>query len=110
MLTFKQWQTSKRKNITQEQRAQIPNRSGALDIVQRMIEDALAQNYSVQDGLLEEDLDRIFNSQPVHFDEGGYVPHWFLKVEIRSWGLQLCEHLHPTKRVSLAQTPDTRLS
>jgi hypothetical protein len=68
MLTFKQWQTSKRKNITQEQRAQIPNRSDALTIVQKMIEDALAQNYSVQDGLLEEDLDRIFNSQPVHFD------------------------------------------
>src|SRR4051812_45859679 len=107
MLTFKQWQTSKRKNITQEQRAQIPNTSDALKIVQQMIEDALAQSYSVQDGLLEEDLDRIFNTQPVHFDGLGYVPHWFPKVEIRSRGLQLCERLHPTKRVSLAQSPRT---
>jgi hypothetical protein len=110
MLTFKQWQTSKRKKITQEHRAHIPNASDALNIVQQMIKDALAQNYSVQDGLLKEDLDRIFNSQPVHFDGWGYVPHWFLKVEIRSWGLQLCERLHLTKRVGLAQSHHTRLS
>jgi hypothetical protein len=107
MLTCKQWQTSKRKNITQEQRAQIPNASDARSIVQQMIADALAQKYSVQDGLLQEDLDRIFNSQPVHFDGLGYVPRWFLRVEIRSWGLQLCERLHPTKRVSIAPSPGT---
>ena len=41
-------------------------------------------------GLLGEDLDRIFNNQPVYFDGLGYVPHWFEKQDIRHWGKELC--------------------
>ncbi len=96
MLTFKQWCLFKRK-ITQAQRAQIPDIARAQKIVTQMIEEALAQNYHVPDGLLEEDLDRICNSQPVHFDGLGYVPHWFQRQDIKWWGEQLCAYLHPSE-------------
>ncbi len=87
MLTFKQWCVNKRK-ITQEQRAQIPDLEGAQFIVGKMISDALMTNYN-PDGLCEEDVDKIFNSQPVHFDGLGYVPHWLKKDEIRDWGWRM---------------------
>jgi hypothetical protein len=88
MLTFKQWCSAKRK-ITQEQRAQIPDTEGARNIVGKMISDALVQNDPTPDGLCEEDVDQMFNSQPVHFDGLGYVPHCFQKDDIRLWGKQM---------------------
>jgi hypothetical protein len=37
-----------------------------------------------------QDLDRIFVTQPVHFDDVGYAPHWFERQVIKSWGYQVC--------------------
>jgi hypothetical protein len=88
MLTFKQWRSAKRK-ITQEQRAQIPDIEGARNTVGKMISDAIMQNGCTRDGLREEDVDHIFNNQPVHFDGLGYVAHWFQKDDIRFWGEQM---------------------
>src|SRR5258708_11538412 len=97
MLTFKQWCSSKRK-ITQEQRARIPDIERARNIVGKMISDALMQNYHAPDGLCEEDVDRIFNSQPVHFDGLGYVPHWFQRDDIWRWGKQMSCYMPLIKR------------
>jgi hypothetical protein len=92
MLTFKQWCVSKRK-VTQAQRAQIPDIEKAKSLVMQAIEEALVLRRSVPDGLLDEDLDRIFNHQPVHFDGLGYVPHWFEKQDIKQWGQKLGQKL-----------------
>jgi hypothetical protein len=89
MLTFKQWCVSKRR-ITQAQRAQIPDIERAKNLVMQAIQEALALRHEVPYGLLEEDLDHIFNHQPVHFDGLGYVPHWFERQDIKQWGRQLC--------------------
>lgn len=96
MLTFKQWCLTKRR-ITQEQRAQIPNRETAGDIVGKMISDALMQNHHELDGLIEEDLDRIFYNQPVYFDGWGFVPHYFRRQNLREWSRQMSRYLNLTK-------------
>lgn len=89
MLTFMQLKVSKAKRkLTQEQRAQIVDIEVARKFVRQAIEAALAVKRTSR-GLFVEDLDRIFNTQPVHFDGMGYVPHWFKRQEIRWWGEQI---------------------
>lgn len=89
MLTLKQLKVSKAKRkLTQEQRAQIVGIEVARKFLKQAIEEALAVRHS--DGLYEEDLDRIFNNQPVHFDDLGYVAHWFERQDIKQWGRQMC--------------------
>lgn len=89
MLTLMQLKVSKAKRrLTQEQRAQIVDIEVARKFVRQAIEETLA--VSRHTGLSEEDLDRIFNKQPVHFDDMGYVPHWFERQEIKWWGEQIC--------------------
>jgi hypothetical protein len=89
MLPLAQLKLAKAKRkITQKQRAQVVDIEVARKFVRQAIEEALAVNRL--DGLVEEDLDRIFNSQPVHFDGMGYVPHWFERQDIKWWGVQIC--------------------
>jgi hypothetical protein len=91
MLTFTQLKVSKAKRkLTQKQRAQIVDIEVARNFVRKEIEEALAANRHVPEGLLEEDLDRIFTNQPVHFDGMGYVPHWFERQDIKWWATQMC--------------------
>jgi hypothetical protein len=104
MLTFKQWCVSKRK-VTQAQRAQIPDVEKAKSVVMQAIGEALALRCEVPDGLLEEDLDRIFNHQPVHFDGLGFVPHWFERQDIKQWGKKLCHKQQMVKAGKEVQQP-----
>jgi hypothetical protein len=91
MLTFMQLKVSKANcKLTQNQRAQIVDKEVARKFVSQAIEEALAVNRHIPEGLLEEDLDRIFTNQPVHFDDMGYVPHWFERQDIKWWGTQIC--------------------
>jgi hypothetical protein len=91
MLTFMQLKVSKTKRkLTQKQRALIVDIEVARKFVRQAIEEALAVNRHIPEGLSEEDLDRIFINQPVHFDGLGYVPHWFERQEIKWWGWQIC--------------------
>lgn len=76
-----------KRRLTQEQRAQIVDIEVARKFVRQAIEETIAVK---PQGLLEEDLDRIFNNQPVHFDGMGYVPHWFPRQDIFRWGQQIC--------------------
>lgn len=90
MLTFMQLKVSKSKRkLTQKQMAQIVDIEVARKFVRQAIEEALAVRH-MSDGLFGEDLDRIFNNQPVHFDGMGYVPHWFERQDIKWWGEQIC--------------------
>ena len=100
MLTFMQHKLAKAKRrLTQAQRAQIVDIEVARKFVRQAIEEALAVRRTPS-GLHSEDLDRIFNSQPVHYDGMGHVPHWFKRQEIFGWGRQIfreryrneCEH------------------
>jgi len=59
------------------------------------IEEALVVRYQVPDGLVEEDLDRIFDSQPMHWDGQGFMPHHFERQDIKWWGEQRCARQHP---------------
>ncbi|HVC46980.1 MAG TPA: hypothetical protein VND90_07010 [Terracidiphilus sp.] len=89
MLTFMQLRVSRAKRkLTQKQRAQIVDIEVARKFVRQAIEETLAVNRHT--GLSEEDLDRIFNNQPIHFDDMGYVPHWFERQNIKWWGEQIC--------------------
>jgi hypothetical protein len=91
MLTFTQLKVSKAKRkLTQKQKGQIVDIEVARKFVRQAIEEALAVNRHIPEGLSKEDLDRIFTNQPVHFDDMGYVPHWFERQDIESWGNQLC--------------------
>jgi hypothetical protein len=91
MLTFMQLKVCKaNRKLTQKQRAQIVDKEVARRFVLQAIEEALAVNRHIPEGLLEEDLDRIFTNQPVHFDDMGYVPHWFERQDIEWWGNQIC--------------------
>jgi hypothetical protein len=95
MLTYKQWCASKRR-FTQAQRAGIPEREKAAEIVQQMTGESLAISFGEgieSDGLLKEDVDYIFHNQPVHFDSLGYVPHWFSRDQIAEWGAQYFRRL-----------------
>jgi hypothetical protein len=88
MLKFRQFKVSRAKRkLTQEQRAQIVDIEVARKFVRQAIEETLAVNRHT--GLSEEDLDRIFNNQPIHFDDMGYVPHWFGRQDIKWWGEQI---------------------
>jgi len=90
MLTFMQLKVSKAKRkLTRKQTAQIVDIEVAKKFVRQAIEEALAVNRRIPEGLLVEDLDRIFNNQPVHFDGMGYAPHWFERQDIKSWGNQV---------------------
>jgi hypothetical protein len=90
MLTFMQLKVSKAKRkLTQKQKAQIVDIEVARKFVRQAIEEALVVNRPIPEGLLVEDLDRIFNNQPVHFDGMGYAPHWFKRQDIKSWGNQI---------------------
>jgi hypothetical protein len=90
MLTFMQLKVSKSKRkLTQKQRAQIIDIEVARKFVRQAIEEALAVNRRIPEGLVVEDLDCIFNNQPVHFDGMGYAPHWFTRQDIKSWGNQI---------------------
>jgi hypothetical protein len=87
MLTFMQLKVSKAKRkLTQKQKAQIVDIEVGRKFVRQAIEEALAVNRRIPEGLLVEDLDRIFNNQPVHFDGMGYAPHWFTRQDIKSLG------------------------
>lgn len=87
MLTFMQLKLSKsRRKLTQEQKAQIVDIEVARKFVRQAIEETLAVNRQIPEGLFEADLDRIFTNQPVHFDGMGYVPHWFERQDIKRWG------------------------
>jgi hypothetical protein len=91
MLTLAQLKASKTKRkLTQEQRAQIVDIEVARKFVRQAIEEAVAVNRHMPAGLLEEDLDRIFTNQPVHFDDMGYMAHWFARQDIKWWGKQIC--------------------
>lgn len=91
MLTFMQLKVSRAKSkLTQKQRAQIVDIEVARKFVREAIEEALAVNRHIPEGLLEEDLDRIFTNQPVHFDGMGYAPHWFERQDIKWWGTHIC--------------------
>jgi hypothetical protein len=90
MLTFMQLKMSKAtRRLTQQQRAQIVDIEVARKFVRQMIEEVLAVNRRIPEGLSGEDLDRIFTNQPVHFDSMGYVPHWFERQDIKWWGEQI---------------------
>ena len=92
MLTFAQLKVSKAKRkLTQKQRAQIVDIEVARKFIKQAIEEALADRHTRQ-GLFEEDLDHIFNNQPVHFDGWGYVPHWFERQHIKLWGDEICRY------------------
>lgn len=89
MLTLMQLKVSKAKRkLTQKQKAQIIDIEMARKFVRQAIEEALAVRHAPR-GLFGEDLDRIFSNQPVHFDGMGYVPHWFERQDIKSWGEQI---------------------
>lgn len=91
MLTLMQYKVSKAKRkFTQKHRAQIVDIEVARKFVRQAIEETLAVNRHIPEGLFEEDLDRIFDNQPVHFDGMGYVPHWFERQDIKWWGKQIC--------------------
>jgi hypothetical protein len=91
MLSFMQLKLSKAKRkFTQQQRAQIVDIEVARKFVRQAIQETLAVNRHIPEGLSEEDLDRIFNNQPVHFDGMGYVPRWFERQDIKWWGKQIC--------------------
>ena len=95
MLTFMQLKVCKaNRKLTQKQRAQIVDIEVARKFVRQAIEEALAVNRRIPEGLLVEDLDRIFNNQPVHFDGMGYAPHWFTRQDIKSWGNQIFRERH----------------
>ena len=79
-----------RRKLTQEQKAQIVDIEVARKFVRQAIEETLAVNRQIPEGLFEADLDRIFTNQPVHFDGMGYVPHWFERQDIKRWGKQIC--------------------
>lgn len=86
MLTLMQLKVSRvRRRLTQEQKAQIVDIEVARKFVQQAIEETLAVKRQVGVGLLAEDLDHIFNNQPVHFDGMGYLPHWFRRPDIKLW-------------------------
>lgn len=90
MLTYMQLKVSKAKRkLTQTQKAQIIDIEVARKFVRQAIEEALAVKRH-EEGLLPEDLDRIFTNQPVHFDDMGYAPHWFERQDIKWWGSQIC--------------------
>lgn len=90
MLTYMQLKVSKTKRkLTQKQIAQIVDIEVARKFVQQAIEEALAVNRHMPEGLSEDDLDRIFTNQPVHFDGMGYVPHWFERQAIKRLGMQI---------------------
>ena len=91
MLTFMQLKLSKvKRKLTQKQRAQIVDIEVARKFVQQAIEEALAVNRRIPEGLSEADLDRIFTYQPVHFEDMGYVPHWFERQDIERLWNQIC--------------------
>ena len=52
--------------------AQIFDIEVARKFVRQAIEEALAVNRRIPEGLSEADLDRIFTYQPVHFEDMGY--------------------------------------
>lgn len=89
MITFMQLKVAraKRRTLTQAQKAQIVNIEVARKAVRQMIEKALATKKPAK--LSEEDLDHIFNGQPVHFDDLGYVPHWFERQFIHQWAMEI---------------------
>lgn len=90
MLTLMQLKVFKAKRkLTQKQKAQIIDIEVARKFVRQAIEEALAVRHT-RGGLFGEDLDRIFSNQPVHFDDMGYVPHWFDRQDIDRWGYQIC--------------------
>jgi hypothetical protein len=96
MLTFMQLKVSKAtRKLTQQQRAQIVDIDVARKFVRQAIAEALAAGRRIPEGLLVEDLDRIFNNQPVHFDGMGYSPHWFERQDIKSWGSMMCHERYP---------------
>lgn len=89
MLTFNQLKLAKAKRkLTQQQRAQIVDKEIAKRFVDKAIKEALAIRRTPE-GLVEGDLDQIFTNQPVHFDDMGYVPHYFERQDIKLWGKQL---------------------
>jgi hypothetical protein len=92
MITFMQLKVAKAKRValTQAQKAQIVDIEVARKFVRQAMREALAVNRGVAGGLSKEDLDRIFNNQPVHFDDTGYVAHWFARQEINIWGKEMC--------------------
>ena len=97
MLTFMQLKGSRAKrNLTQQQRAQIVDIEVARKFVRQAIEEALAVN-RIPSGLLVEHLDRIFNNQPVHFDGMGYIPHWFKRQDIEWWSIQMFRERYGSK-------------
>lgn len=100
MLTFMQLKVSKAKRkLTQQQRAQIVDIEVARKFVRQAIEEAFAVNRHIPEGLSEEDLDRIFTNQPVHFDDIGYAPHWFERQDIKWWGNQICRERYKSEYV-----------
>jgi hypothetical protein len=86
MLTFMQLKTLKSKGkLTQKERAQIVDIETARKSVQQSIEEAIAAGLPTSIRLYAEMVDRISNNQPVHFDDMGYVPHWFERQDIEKW-------------------------
>jgi hypothetical protein len=88
MLTFMQLKVMKanRVPLTQAQKAQIPDIEVAKRFVRQAIRESLAANGGgISGGLAKGELDRIFNNQPVYFDDTGYVAHWFARLLIKRW-------------------------
>lgn len=113
MLTFKQYCICKRR-LTQAQRAGIPDRDRAIEVVAEMIVEALAISYrrypDGDGGLLHEDLLRIFNQQPVHWDDHGYVPHWFSQDGIEDWAKQIFDVMVEGQQLNASNTDSNRIS
>ena len=105
MLTFMQLKVSRAKRkLTQAQRAHVVDIQVARKFVQQAIEETLAVKRRIPEGLFEEDLDRIFNNQPVHFDGMGYVPHWFERQLIKQWAQYVCSARYKREYEQYEQT------
>jgi len=77
---------TRHKDLTQAEKAQVITFAAATQSVRQMIMESLNTK---RPGLSKEDLDRIFYDQPVHWEEMGYVPHWFKRPDIENWAMQL---------------------
>jgi hypothetical protein len=97
MLTFMHLKVAKAKRVTltQAQKAQIVDIDVARRFVRQAIKESLAVGRGISGGLAEGELDRIFKNQPVHFDDTGYVAHWFARQEINLWVLEICHESNP---------------
>lgn len=66
---------AQRKRLTQAQKAQIVDIEEARKLVLQAIEEMFDATGDTR--LSGEEVDHLYNNQPVHYDGMGYVPRWF---------------------------------